>query len=77
MIIKGLTRHTLSFRLELEAGSLYSPSCLEEVFSETPMQPGASLCGWTGTKRVFESHRHRTVPQDIGVVDKDSNLVRA
>jgi hypothetical protein len=41
------------------------------------MQPSAFLCNWTGTKRVFEFHRHRTLPQDIGVVDKDASLVRA
>ena len=56
--------------------SLYSPDCLEEVFSETRMQPVPSLFARIGTKRGFESDRHRSQPQNVVVVlDKDPSCL--
>src|SRR5829696_637089 len=37
---------------EEEAGSLYSPSCREQAFSETHIQLCESLCVRTGAKRL-------------------------
>jgi hypothetical protein len=52
-------------RLELGAACLYSPDCLEGAFSETPMQPVASLSNRTGAKGLLRPDRNSTRPQHV------------
>jgi hypothetical protein len=52
----------------------YSPSSREGAFSEAHIQEAATLCVRTGAKPSFGPARHRTLPQDVVVPNKDAGL---
>ena len=58
--------------LRTGVGCFYSPSCREEVFSETPVQPSATLCIRSGAKTAFSVVRCIMLPQDVVVPNKDA-----
>jgi hypothetical protein len=43
----------------------YSPSCLEEVFSETHLQVIERLCTQASKTPCLSPYRHTTLPQDV------------
>src|SRR5918999_1015474 len=51
--------------LSLYTSTPYSPSCREFVFSETHIQPVASLCVRTGGERGYYHAIHTTPPQHL------------
>jgi hypothetical protein len=59
-----------------KAGCLYSPSCREGVFSETHIQPVASLYTSVPLTDHLLLDRYTRFPQDVGVLDRYAGFGR-